>query len=119
MIRLQHGGVRHNPGSLLDRGCALFLIIQAASGPVWPLLACLAAVLALVIRRFASVKTKKIAPPKTLGEAMTVSRIGPPAANRLPVARHQAVIAVMVAAQPQGLTPLTFVTQSAEPAASR
>ncbi|MDO8441234.1 MAG: MotA/TolQ/ExbB proton channel family protein [Polaromonas sp.] len=53
-------------------------IIQAAGWPIWPLVACSILALALVIERFASLKTGKIAPPKLLEEVMTVSRSGVP-----------------------------------------
>ncbi len=53
-------------------------IIQAAGWPIWPLIACSILGLALVIERFVALKTAKIAPPKLLDEAMTVSRQGLP-----------------------------------------
>ena len=59
----------------------MFSIIQAAGWPIWPLLACSVAALALVIERFTSLNTKKIAPPKLLGEAMMVSRTSLPPAE--------------------------------------
>ncbi|ABM37235.1 MotA/TolQ/ExbB proton channel family protein [Polaromonas naphthalenivorans] len=52
----------------------MFSIIQAAGWPIWPLLACSIVALALIIERFSSLKTLKVAPPKLLGEAMIVSR---------------------------------------------
>ncbi|MBH1957880.1 MotA/TolQ/ExbB proton channel family protein [Polaromonas sp.] len=52
----------------------MFSIIQAAGWPIWPLLACSIVALALIIERFSSLKTQKVAPPKLLGEAMIVSR---------------------------------------------
>jgi biopolymer transport protein ExbB len=52
----------------------LFSIIQAAGWPIWPLIACSVLALALVIERFISLKTSKVAPPKLLDEALTVSR---------------------------------------------
>lgn len=57
----------------------MFSIIQAAGWPIWPLVACSVLALALVIERFFSLKTQKIAPPQLLAEAMTVSRGGVPA----------------------------------------
>lgn len=54
-------------------------IIQAAGWPIWPLIACSILALALVIERFASLKTARVAPPKLLEEALTVSRQGVPA----------------------------------------
>ena len=53
----------------------LFSIIQAAGWPIWPLVACSILALALVIERFISLKTAKVAPPKLLDEALAVSRV--------------------------------------------
>ncbi|MBC5764624.1 MotA/TolQ/ExbB proton channel family protein [Ramlibacter albus] len=52
----------------------MFSIIQAAGWPIWPLVACSILALALVIERFVSLKTAKVAPPKLLDEALAVSR---------------------------------------------
>jgi biopolymer transport protein ExbB len=52
----------------------LFSIIQAAGWPIWPLLLCSIAALALIIERFVSLKTAKVAPPRLLDEAIAVSR---------------------------------------------
>ena len=49
-------------------------IIQAAGWPIWPLVACSILALALVIERFISLKTARIAPPKLLEEVLRVSR---------------------------------------------
>jgi biopolymer transport protein ExbB len=57
----------------------LFSIIQAAGWPIWPLIVCSILGLALVIERFVSLKTVKIAPPKLLDEVLTVSRTAVPA----------------------------------------
>lgn len=54
-------------------------IIQAAGWPIWPLIACSIIALALIIERFISLKTSKIAPPKLLDEALTVARTSIPA----------------------------------------
>ena len=56
----------------------MFSIIQAAGWPIWPLLACSIVALALIVERFISLKTAKIAPPKLLDEAISVSRKGLP-----------------------------------------
>ena len=56
-------------------------IIQAAGWPIWPLLACSIMAVALIIERFSSLKIPKVAPPKLLGEAITVSRTGIPHAD--------------------------------------
>ena len=52
----------------------MFSIIQAAGWPIWPLIACSILALALVIERFISLKTSKVAPPKLLDEVLNVSR---------------------------------------------
>ena len=49
-------------------------IIQAAGWPIWPLIICSIIAVALMIERFISLKTSKIAPPQLLDEALTVSR---------------------------------------------
>lgn len=49
-------------------------IIQAAGWPIWPLIVCSVLALALVIERFVSLKTARIAPPQLLNEVMLVSR---------------------------------------------
>ena len=56
----------------------MFSIIQAAGWPIWPLIACSVLALALVIERFVSLKTTKIAPPKLLDEVLIVTRSGVP-----------------------------------------
>lgn len=57
----------------------MFSIIQAAGWPIWPLVACSILALALVIERFVSLKTAKVAPPKLLDEVLSVSRASVPA----------------------------------------
>ena len=52
----------------------MFSIIQAAGWPIWPLIACSILALALIIERFISLKTLKVAPPKLLDEVLNVSR---------------------------------------------
>ena len=54
-------------------------IIQAAGWPIWPLLACSILALALIIERFISLKSGKVAPPRLLDEALAVSRVSVPA----------------------------------------
>ncbi|WBY02118.1 MotA/TolQ/ExbB proton channel family protein [Ramlibacter tataouinensis] len=57
----------------------MFSIIQAAGWPIWPLVACSILALALVIERFLSLKTARVAPPRLLDEAISVSRAAVPA----------------------------------------
>jgi len=60
---------------------SLFSIIQAAGWPIWPLVAFSILALALVIERFISLKTAKIAPPRLLDEVLSVSRTGLPSTD--------------------------------------
>lgn len=56
----------------------MFSIIQAAGWPIWPLIACSILALALIIERFISLKTEKVAPPRLLEEVFTVTRTSVP-----------------------------------------
>ncbi|APW42522.1 MotA/TolQ/ExbB proton channel family protein [Rhodoferax saidenbachensis] len=57
----------------------MFSIIQAAGWPIWPLIACSILALAIIIERFVSLKTSKVAPPKLLEEVLSVTRTSVPA----------------------------------------
>jgi biopolymer transport protein ExbB len=57
----------------------LFSIIQAAGWPIWPLIVCSILGLALVIERFLSLKTAKVAPPQLLDEVLKASSTALPA----------------------------------------
>lgn len=56
-------------------------IIQAAGWPIWPLILCSVAALALVIERFASLRAARIAPPKLVEEVVSVTRASLPSAD--------------------------------------
>lgn len=57
----------------------MFSIIQAAGWPIWPLIACSILALAIVIERFISLQTRKVAPEKLLEEVLGVTRSSIPA----------------------------------------
>ena len=59
----------------------MFSIIQAAGWPIWPLLLCSVAALALVIERFTSLRSARILPPRLLDEVISVTRSHLPAAD--------------------------------------
>ena len=59
----------------------MFSIIQAAGWPIWPLIICSILGLALIIERFLSLKTAKIAPPRLLDEVLEASRAALPATD--------------------------------------
>lgn len=57
----------------------MFSIIQAAGWPIWPLIICSVLGLALIIERFLSLKTAKVAPPQLLDEVLKASGTALPA----------------------------------------
>jgi biopolymer transport protein ExbB len=59
----------------------LFSIIQAAGWPIWPLILCSIAALTVVIERFTSLRTVRVAPPKLLDEVLSVTRQGLPSVD--------------------------------------
>ena len=75
----------------------MFSIIQAAGWPIWPLVACSVLALALVIERFTSLKTRKIAPPKLLDEAITVSRASIPSPDVVAQLEQNSVLGEVLA----------------------
>ncbi|MGB4359111.1 MAG: MotA/TolQ/ExbB proton channel family protein, partial [Rhodoferax sp.] len=56
----------------------MFSILQAAGWPIWPLVACSVLAMALIIERFISLQTVKVAPPRLLDEVLTVTRLSVP-----------------------------------------
>jgi len=56
----------------------LFSILQAAGWPIWPLVACSVLAMALIIERFISLQTAKVAPPRLLDEVLAVTRLTVP-----------------------------------------
>ena len=56
-------------------------IIQAAGWPIWPLLLCSVAALALIVERLLSLRTSRVAPPRLLDEVISVTRANLPGAE--------------------------------------
>jgi biopolymer transport protein ExbB len=59
----------------------VFSIIQAAGWPIWPLIFCSVAALALIVERLLSLRTAKVAPPQLLEEVISVTRARLPSAD--------------------------------------
>jgi len=57
----------------------LLKIVQEAGWPIWPLILCSIAALALVVERFMALRTARVAPGYLLGEVIAVTRNGLPA----------------------------------------
>lgn len=74
------------------RNLIVFSIVQAAGWPIWPLLICSVTAVALIIERVISLRTRRVAPPGLLDEAIEVCRAGIPARNVIDqLARHSAL----------------------------
>ena len=58
---------------------SVFSIIQTAGWPIWPLILASMVSMALVVERFISLKTSRVAPKNLLQEALTASATGTPA----------------------------------------
>jgi biopolymer transport protein ExbB len=59
----------------------LFAIIQAAGWPIWPLILCSVAALAIVIERLSSLRKSRVSPGRLLDEVMSVTRAHLPSAD--------------------------------------
>ncbi len=51
----------------------MFRLVEAAGWPIWPLIACSIAALAIVFERLATLRVARVAPPTLLDEAIAVS----------------------------------------------
>jgi biopolymer transport protein ExbB len=59
----------------------LFAIIQAAGWPIWPLILCSIAALAIVAERLSSLRKSRVSPGRLLDEVMSVTRAHLPSAD--------------------------------------
>ena len=89
----------------------MLTIIQAAGWPIWPLVACSILALALIVERFLSLKTARVAPPKLLDEAMAVSAKGLPSPDTVNQLAQNSALGEVLAS---GLRTLHLHPQSSE-----
>ncbi|MBT9458679.1 MAG: MotA/TolQ/ExbB proton channel family protein [Burkholderiaceae bacterium] len=75
----------------------MFSIIQAAGWPIWPLLLCSVVALTLIIERFSSLRTVRIAPATLLDEVMSVTRANLPAADVVNKLAQNSVLGLLMA----------------------
>ena len=75
----------------------MFSIIQAAGWPIWPLIVCSIVALALVIERFSSLRTVRVAPPRLLDEVLSVSSKSLPAPEVVNKLAANSVLGVVLA----------------------
>jgi biopolymer transport protein ExbB len=76
----------------------LLSIIQAAGWPIWPLLICSVAALALVIERLMNLRTLRVAPPRLLDEVISVTRAHLPAPDVIAKLSDNSVLGTVLAA---------------------
>jgi biopolymer transport protein ExbB len=90
----------HNRASrklLAAERTGLFSIIQAAGWPIWPLLLCSVAALALIIERLSSLRRLRVAPPNLLDEVISITRASLPAADVVNKLEHNSVMGSVLA----------------------
>src|SRR4029078_8462401 len=78
-------------------GAILLSIIQAAGWPIWPLLICSIAALALIIERFSSLRVIRVAPTRLLDEVISVTRAHLPAPDVVNKLAHNSVLGTVLA----------------------
>jgi biopolymer transport protein ExbB len=83
----------------------LFSIIQAAGWPIWPLILCSIAALALIIERLTNLREVKVAPPKLLDEVLSLTRSGLPADDVVRKLADSSVLGSVLAAGIRSATP--------------
>ena len=87
----------------------MFSIIQAAGWPIWPLIACSILGLALIIERFLSLKTAKVAPPQLLDEVLQAAKTEIPAPDVIDQLEKNSALGEVVEPQmPEGKLRLVF-----------
>jgi biopolymer transport protein ExbB len=75
----------------------LFSIIQAAGWPIWPLLLCSIAALALVIERLTSLRPSRVVPPRLVDEVLTVTRSSLPSTDTVNKLAENSVLGAVLA----------------------
>src|SRR4029078_12905734 len=88
--------MRHGRPRSTERAI-LLSIIQAAGWPIWPLLICSIAALALVIERFSSLRPIRVAPTRLLDEVISVTRAHLPAPDVVNKLAHNSVLGTVLA----------------------
>lgn len=78
---LPSGHNRASKNPLVVERPGLFSIIQAAGWPIWPLLICSIAAMALIIERVSSLRVLRVAPPKLVDEVVSITRSNLPGAD--------------------------------------
>jgi len=80
-----------------EEGTVLLSIIQAAGWPIWPLILCSIFALALIIERLVQLRMHKVVPPKTLEQAVEISRRGVPSEEMVLKLENKGVLGPVLA----------------------
>jgi biopolymer transport protein ExbB len=91
----------------------LISIIQAAGWPIWPLILCSVAALALVIEKFVSLRRQVVAPPTLLEEVISVTRTSLPSADVVNKLAESSVLGRVLAAGLRAVVAEPRITESA------
>ena len=91
----------------------MFLIIQAAGWPIWPLIVCSIVALAVVIERLSSLRESRVAPVKLLDEVITVTRANLPSADVVNKLSESSVLGRVLAAGVRSVVADPRITEEA------
>ena len=91
----------------------MFSIIQAAGWPIWPLLICSIAALALVMERLSSLRPARVMPSKLLDEVVSVTRASLPAADVVNKLAQNSVLGLVLATGIRSLIAEPRITEKA------
>ncbi len=90
---------RHSPTLLSEiEDPILLAIVEAAGWPIWPLIACSIAALAIVFERLTALRLARVLPPRLLDEAIAVSVTNLPAADTVDKLEHNSPLGAVLAA---------------------
>lgn len=91
----------------------MFSIIQAAGWPIWPLIFCSIAALALIFERIYSLRASKVSPPRLLDEVVSVTRASLPSADVVNKLADNSVLGTVLASGVRALIAEPRITESA------
>ena len=91
----------------------MFSIIQAAGWPIWPLILCSVAALALIIERLSSLRLAKVAPPRLLEEVVSVTRASLPSADVVNKLSDNSVLGTVLASGVRAVIAEPRITETA------
>lgn len=76
----------------------MLAIVEAAGWPIWPLIACSIAALAIVLERLTALRLSRVLPPRLLDEAIAVSATSIPAADTVEKLERNSPLGAVLAA---------------------